>query len=55
MKIFDFERAYNLVMSCTDIFGREWISVERINKHGDPCLRISYKDISLDFRCYKYC
>ena len=55
MKVFDFERAYSLMISCTDIFGRDWISMERIEKNNTPYLRISYKNIYLDFSCYKYC
>ena len=49
MKVFDFERAYSLMISCTDIFGRDWISIERVEKNNTPYLRISYKNSSVNF------
>lgn len=55
MKVFDFERAYKLVMACTKIFGREWFSAERIEKNDTPYLRLGYKNIYLDFSCYRLC
>ena len=50
MKVFDFERAIDIVYSSIDIFGEDWVTVERIGNF----LRVGYKDIYLDFSCYKY-
>lgn len=52
MKEFDFKRAIQIVLECTEIFGRDWLTIEPID---DYYLRIGYKNIYLDFSCYKYC
>lgn len=55
MKVFDYERAHKLIKACTEIFGREWFSVEVIEKNYTPFLRLGYKNIYLDFSCYRLC
>ena len=51
MKVFDFERAEKIIAECVNIFEDDWITVEKIGNF----LRIGYKNLYLDFSCYKYC
>lgn len=55
MKVFDSERANNIIAACNKIFKYDEISAIAIIKNNDPCLKICYKDIQLDFKCYRYC
>ena len=56
MKVFDSERANAIIARCNNIFrNNEASAIVIFNENNDPCLKICYKDIQLDFKCYRYC